>query len=377
MKRLKQLVKMIFLGIVSLLLLVVVVGFIFIKTSKQFGAAPTAEQIAFYETLDHYEKGAFKNLDGVEMKMGFSDMINMIPEYFKKIPNREPQAELPREMMDSLEITKVADTSMYLNWFGHSALLLQLHGKKIMIDPMMGPTPAPHPTLGKQRYTPGLPIQAEQLPPLDIVLFSHDHYDHLDYESIQKIKDKTGQFLVPLGLANHLISWGVDSSKIQEFNWWDSVVIDGYTYTCAPAQHFSGRGLGDRGATLWCSWIVQHIGSSIYFSGDSGYGRHFKEIGEKFGPFDFAMMECGQYNEKWKEIHMMPEETAQAAKDIGAKSFMPIHWGSFTLALHSWNDSPKRVTAAAEKLELNIVTPIIGETMDLSNLKPLNRWWDR
>lgn len=362
---------------VSLILLVCLVGFIFIKTSKEFGGKASEAQLNYYATLNNYSDGSFRNLDNVEMQsMGFWETVKLLPQFFRNAPGRRPDKDLPRETLDSLALTQVADTSMFANWFGHSAILLQLHGKKIMIDPMLGPTPAPHPTLGKQRYTPGLPIQAEQLPALDIVLFSHDHYDHLDYGTITKIKDKTSLFLVPLGIANHLIRWGVDSAKIKEFQWWESIEIDGYTYICTPAQHFSGRGLSDRGATLWCSWVVQHQGTNVYFSGDSGYGRHFKEIGEKYGPFDFAMMECGQYNEKWKEIHMMPEQTAQAAKDIQAKAFMPIHWGAFTLSLHDWDEPVKRVSVAADKLGLRLITPIIGQTLNIKELGSFNRWWE-
>ncbi|MDX5320600.1 MAG: MBL fold metallo-hydrolase, partial [Bacteroidota bacterium] len=341
MKLLKKTLKMIFITLLSLILLVVAVGFIFMQTSKQFGKAPSKEQKASFELLDHYADGSFQNYDNIQMHMGFTDMFKMLPEYFKSGTAREPKASLPQEKMDSIAVAHTPDSAIQLNWFGHSTLLLHMHGKRIMIDPMLGSTPAPHPLLGKSRYEPGLPMTAEQLPELDIVLFSHDHYDHLDYESVIKIKDKTALFLVPLGLKNHLVYWGVDSNKVQEFDWWQETEIDGYQFVCTPAQHFSGRGLGDRGATLWCSWVVMHEGKRIYFSGDSGYGRHFKEIGNKYGPFDFAMMECGQYNERWTEIHMMPEETAKAAQDVQAKSFMPIHWGAFTLAMHDWNDSPK------------------------------------
>ena len=363
-------------SILGLLLLVFLVGFIFIKTSKEFGGKANEEQLSFYATLANYSEGSFRNLDNVEMRsMGFWEIVKMIPKFFRDSPGRIPEHELPMQKLDSTALTQVADTSMFVNWFGHSAILLQMHGKKIMIDPMLGPTPAPHPKLGKNRFRPGLPLQAEQLPALDIVLYSHDHYDHLDYGTVEKIKDKTARFLVPLGLANHLILWGVDPKKITEFQWGDSLQIDGYTFVCTPAQHFSGRGIGDRGATLWCSWVVKHEGTNIYFSGDSGYGRHFKEIGQEHGPFDFAMLECGQYNEKWKEIHMMPEETALAAKDLGTATFMPIHWGAFTLAFHEWNDPAIRVAAEAERLDLNLITPIIGETIDLTLVPALNRWW--
>ncbi|MHB1279052.1 MAG: MBL fold metallo-hydrolase [Bacteroidia bacterium] len=367
---------MILILVLSLILLVVVVGFIFIKTIKEFGGKASQEQLDRYAKLDYYSDGSFQNLDNVVMQnMGFWEALKMMPKFFSNSPGRKPEKDLPVQWMDSVALTQTPDTSVLVNWFGHSAVLLQMHGKKIMIDPMLGTTPAPHPTLGKNRFRPGLPLEAEQLPELDIVLYSHDHYDHLDYGSVLKIKDKTSRFLVPLGLANHLILWGVPPAKITEFEWGQSMDIDGYTFVCTPAQHFSGRGIGDRGATLWCSWVVQHQGTNIYFSGDSGYGRHFKEIGEKYGPFDFAMLECGQYNEKWKEIHMMPEETALAAQDLGAKVFMPIHWGAFTLAFHEWNEPAKRVAAEAKRLDLNLITPIIGETIDVEGEMELNDWW--
>jgi len=241
---------------------------------------------------------------------------------------------------------------------------------------MFGDNVGPHPWLGTNRFTNGIPIEIDKLPQIDLVLFSHDHYDHLDYKSVLKLKEKVKQFYVPLGVGSHLESWAVEVDKIHEFNWWDEKIFDEIQLVCAPARHFSGRGIFDRNTTMWASWVIKSDTIAIYFSGDSGYGPHFKEIGEKYGPFDFAMLECGQYDKRWENIHMMPEQTAQAALDLKAKLMMPIHWGAFVLALHSWKDPVERVTKEAQELNVNVITSKIGEQFLLN--KPLieeNSWW--
>ena len=208
------------------------------------------------------------------------------------------------------------------------------------------------------------------------MLISHDHYDHLDYGSIQKLKSKVKMFYVPLGIKAHLTAWGVDENNIKEFDWWESTTLNGIEFVSTPARHFSGRGLTNRNSTLWSSWVLKSKNSSIFFSGDSGYGKHFKEIGKKYGPFDFAMMECGQYNEQWSQIHMSPEETIQATIDVQSKLMMPIHWGAFKLALHSWNDPIIRATKKAVDLNVNISTPKIGESIILNDKIPTEKWWN-
>lgn len=180
---------------------------------------------------------------------------------------------------------------------------------------------------------------------------------------------------MPLGVGAHFRKWGVQDKHIHELDWWDDIVLDSLRFTCAPARHFSGRGFGDRAATLWASWIIESPDKKIYFSGDSGYGPHFKEIGERFGGFDFAMMECGQYNEKWHAIHMMPEETVQAAIDVRAEMTMPIHWAAFTLSLHSWTDPVERALKKADELNVPFCTPQIGEPVIIGHHHPASKWW--
>jgi L-ascorbate metabolism protein UlaG (beta-lactamase superfamily) len=230
----------------------------------------------------------------------------MIPEFFKNDSSRAPSFELPIVSRDSLELVEDSIPTR-LVWFGHSAFLLQIDGKNILIDPMLGEVPAPNPLLGKKRFFKDLPIEIEKLPQIDLIIISHDHYDHLDYGSIQKLKGKTKQFYVPLGVGAHFERWGVSPDQIHEMEWWEEADVAGLTLAFTPSRHFSGRGPNDRFSTLWGSWVIRGRKDNIYFSGDSGYGPHFKEIGDKYGPFDFAMMECGQYNRRWKEIHMVPE----------------------------------------------------------------------
>jgi L-ascorbate metabolism protein UlaG (beta-lactamase superfamily) len=216
----------------------------------------------------------------------------------------------------------------------------------------------------------------EDFPALDLVIISHDHYDHLDYNTILKLKDKTKLFCVPLGVGAHLSHWNVDATKIREFDWWESdTVAQDIELTATPARHFSGRGF-TRNKTLWSSFVLKLYGYSIFIGGDSGYDGAFKAIGEKFGPFDLAMLECGQYDRQWPEIHMMPEETVQASIDLRAKAFLPVHWGKFTLALHPWKDPIERAVRQAKATNVNITTPIIGQPFALNEELPNTLWWD-
>ncbi|MEP2772753.1 MAG: MBL fold metallo-hydrolase [Fulvivirga sp.] len=367
---------MILISVISLVALVALGAFIFIKVNPEFGGKPNEEQLKQYSSSPNFEQGKFTNAIPTNMDMSFSETVGVMYEFFKGAPGRSPDQPLPLHKIDSIDIAKKSDTLTRLTWFGHSTFLLEIRGKNILIDPMFGQVPAPHPLLGSKRFNEELPITIEELPTIDVVIFSHDHYDHLDYGSVQKLKSKVDKFYVPLGLDAHLTAWGVAPEKITAVDWWQKIKHDDLTFISTPARHFSGRGVTDRFNTLWCSWVIKSGDESIYFSGDSGFGDHFKEIGEKYGPFDFAMMECGQYNEKWPDIHMMPEETAQAAVDIKAKVMMPIHWGAFRLAMHSWTDPVERVTKKAAALGMPVATPEIGYPIIINDMEyPKDIWW--
>lgn len=362
--------------VLSIIALIVVIGFVFVNFSPQFGGKHSKADVARYQQSGNYKDGNFENQIPTSMDMDLKGMISTMVKFMKGVKDGRPNELLPQENLDSASIADYNGPTR-LVWFGHSSFLLQMEGKTILIDPMLGSVPAPHPWLAGKRYNKDLPIEIEKLPQIDAIVISHDHYDHLDYGSIQKLKNKTKKYYVPLGVGAHFESWGVPDADINEFNWWDTAQLDHIELVFAPSRHFSGRGFGDRFSTLWGSWIIRGGKDNIYFSGDSGYGPHFKAIGEKYGPFDFAMMECGQYNEKWANIHMMPEETAQAAIDIQTKAFMPIHWGAFTLALHSWTDPIERVQKKADELGMPIRVPIIGESIVIgSSLPVLSEWWE-
>lgn len=365
----------IFMGI--LLLLLLITGSVLFTVTPDFGGKVTMEDKLRFEKSGHYKDGIFVNQIETKMEFSFGNLVDVMSDFIKGNPNRSPSGPQPVVKIDSAVIAANTGSLTRLTWFGHSAFLLEIEGKTILLDPMLTDSPSPLSFMGPSRYTKELPIEIEKLPYIDAVILSHDHYDHLDYKTIQKIKDKTGAFFMPLGVGIHFREWGIAPEKIYELNWWDEITIDGLTLACTPSRHFSGRGITDRSTTMWGSWVIIGKNKRIYFSGDSGYGPHFKEIGDKYGPFDVAMMECGQYNERWKAIHMMPEETVDAFLDVKGKLLMPIHWGAFTLALHSWTDPIERVTKRAQEVGAAVTTPKIGESIILEEpIFPASRWWE-
>jgi L-ascorbate metabolism protein UlaG (beta-lactamase superfamily) len=374
-KRIFKAIKkiMIVFGIILGVLVLIVV--LFVNLSPEFGGKATKEQQAAYATSENYKDGIFNNIGNVTMDMSRGDMFKAMKGMLSANSNTKPSENIEVQKIDSLDIVNYKNKTRLI-WFGHSAFLLQMNNKNILIDPMFGDVPAPHPLLGVKRFSKELPIAIEKIPEIDAVLISHDHYDHLDYGSILKLKEKVNAFYVPLGVGAHLIAWGVDAAKITELDWWEEAIVDDLVFRAAPAQHFSGRGVSDRAKTLWCSWILKSPTENIFFSGDSGYAEHFKEIGVKYGPFDFAMLECGQYNKLWPVVHMFPEETVQAGADLNAKTIMPIHWGAFKLAQHSWIDPVERVSKKAKELGIDLITPVIGEPIELQNLETVgSNWW--
>tara|TARA_B110000977_G_scaffold97700_1_gene128631 strand:- start:2506 stop:3654 length:1149 start_codon:yes stop_codon:yes gene_type:complete len=371
----KKIIRVLYI-VLSLITLLIIIGVLFINLSPQFGGVASKQQQELFSKSKHYKNGKFLNNGGVKMEMSFKDSFKAMWILFKSNSNAEPNKNIAVQKIDSITIANYNSKTRFI-WFGHSTFLLQIKGKNLLIDPMFGNVPAPNPLLGNKRFSNKLPIEIEKLPSIDAVLITHDHYDHLDYESIQKLKDKVNIFYTPLGIGIHLLKWGVEKERIIELDWWQEIKFDELTIRCTPAQHFSGRGISDREKTLWCSWIIQSDDENLFFSGDSGYASHFKEIGDQYGPFDFAFMECGQYNNLWPLVHMLPEETAQAGLDIKAKRIMPIHWGAFKLASHSWTDPVERISKKAKELNVDLVIPKIGEIIEigLNDSEEIYPWW--
>lgn len=358
--------------ILVILIGIIVLGYAVVKIHPTFGGKQSKEKMKLFAQSPQYQKGKFVNQTTNEWDTSFGSMLSMIKEFLKGKVERKPRTPLPIvpyapgiDRADSARVT----------WFGHSAFLLEVEGKTILFDPMFGKAPTPFP-IKNQRYSRKLPFKIEDLPAIDAVVLSHDHYDHLDYGSIMKLKGKVKQFITPLGVGSHLARWGIPEEKISEHDWWSEYTFEGLKLACTPARHFSGRGLTDRNSTLWCSWVIIARDTKIYFSGDGGYGSHFKEIGEKYGPFDLTLIECGQYNVRWAEIHMLPEETVQAHQDVKGKLLIPVHWGAFTLSLHAWHDPIERALRAAEESGVEIATPRIGETVIVGEDQfPDLAWW--
>jgi L-ascorbate metabolism protein UlaG (beta-lactamase superfamily) len=358
------------------ILLLGISGILFVNFHPSIGGSHSAESIETFKRSGHYQDGKFINLIHTSMDMSFGKFMSILKDWISGVPDQTPEKPLPVVPVDSTTIASKHDSLARVTWFGHSAFLLEIAGKNVLLDPMLGENAGPHPWLGPSRFSNGIPIEIVKLPQIDVVIYSHDHYDHLDYQSVLKLKDKVSKFFVPLGIGSHLAAWGIDEKNIREFSWWEEFTLEDLRFICTPARHFSGRGILDRNTTLWASWIINSESYTIYFSGDSGYGPHFKEIGERFGPFDFAMLECGQYDLRWESVHLLPEQTAQAAVDLKARLAMPIHWGSFVLALHSWKDPVERLSVKAKELQVNVITPKIGEQISLHQPVIVNNdWW--
>ncbi|MEK0313429.1 MBL fold metallo-hydrolase [Cohnella sp. 56] len=325
----------------------------------------------------HFREGKFRNLIPTSMVSSTADKLSMLRDFVKRRPNARPApGRVPVVQLDTAQLGGRPD-QLRVTWLGHSAALLEIGGRVLLLDPMLGRAPSPFPRFGGKRYADSAPFEIAALPPIDAVIFSHDHYDHLDYGTIRTLHPKVGRFIVPLGVGAHLRRWGVDEERIEEHDWYETFDWAGFRLACMPARHFSGRGLTGRDATLWCSWIIEGGGHKVFFSGDSGYGPHFADIGERFGPFDLTLVECGQYDPRWAAIHMTPEETVQAHIDVRGAVLLPIHWGAFTLALHDWNDPIRRASAEAAKRGVRLIAPRIGETVTVDEAEPgaSPAWW--
>jgi L-ascorbate metabolism protein UlaG (beta-lactamase superfamily) len=365
---------MMWIIIIFSLLALILIG---VKLSKevllQFGAKPIGQSNERIQESKNFKNGKFRNLEDKAM-MTKSDFTAII-KYFSNSQDKIPRVSLPVERVDINSLKAINGENIKLIWFGHSTVLLEVDNKKILLDPMLSEVPAPLPMLVSKRFSRRIPLEIIDFPELDAVLISHDHYDHLDYVSIIKLKDRVKMFYVPLGIGAHLKSWGVEPAKIIELDWWQESKLEELTFIATPSHHFSGRGLFNRDSTLWCSWVIKSKHSSIFFSGDTGYHKAFKEIGEKYGPFDLNLLECGQYDEGWAHIHMMPEETVQANIDLKGKILMPIHWGAFKLSVHPWYEPVERLLKEANSLKVNVITPKIGEIVSVGKSVEFEKWW--
>ncbi len=341
---------------------------------KQFGGRVTKQHTAQYQQSENWKNGQFHNLEVVSLTPSLWKIPQILYKQLRNMKGREPKQPLPVIPFDKTAFEAPSDKAKMI-WYGHSVVFLRMNETNILIDPMLGPDTTPIAPIPTNRFSKNTLNLIDDFPTIDLVLLTHDHYDHLDYASIQKLKSKTKQFVVSLGVKRHLVSWGVDANLIQEVDWWNTFNINGITITFTPTQHFSGRGLTDRQKTMWGGWALNNGIENIWFSGDGGYNTHFKIIGERLEPFDFAFMECGQYNEDWHDVHLFPDESVQAAIDANVKKAMPVHWGGFPLSYqHTWKEPVEDFIKAAKQLQMNYTTPSLGKIFTVDSVEQ-ETWW--
>ncbi|WP_035014442.1 MBL fold metallo-hydrolase [Catenovulum agarivorans] len=292
----------------------------------------------------------------------------------EKRHNASPVSSIPINTLKIADIAELTNNQVHIIKLGHSSVLLKLAGEIWLIDPVLSERVSPFSFIGPKRFHES-PVDVTQLPKIDKVLISHDHYDHLDQQTIKQLAHNTEQFLVPLGVERTLKKWGVADDKISAFDWWQTTTNEVATVTFTPTQHFSGRGLFDGNQTLWGSWVIDSQHGKIFFSGDSGYFAGFKQIGDKLGPFDVTLIETGAYDKDWHDIHMTPEQSVQAHLDLRGKTMMPIHNSTFDLAFHAWSEPLTRVNQAAEDNSVTLATPIFGEVLTIGAPRQNQKWW--
>jgi L-ascorbate metabolism protein UlaG (beta-lactamase superfamily) len=319
----------------------------------------------------HYQKGAFQNEEPTAVMLE-GHFLKTLSQFLHKPKNTVPPRPLPSVKTD---LKNLADEQLTVVWFGHSSYLMQYQGFTILVDPLLQSHASPVVLFGKP--FPGTDIyHVDDLPEIDLLIITHDHYDHLAYHVIKQLQLKVKSICTSLGVGGVLESWGVPAEKITELDWDEGYQANQNLHiTAQTARHFSGRTLR-RNQTVWSAFVLQWFDKKIFIGGDSGYGKHFAKTGDQFGPFDLAFLECGQYGENWPQIHMQPEETAAAAIDLKVKVLMPVHWAKFTLALHPWDEPIKRLLASPQANRFEIATPKIGEPFYLGGNLPQQRWWE-
>ena len=342
---------------------------------KEFGGKITKSIKQKLEESSNWNRNRFQNLVKTKMEINLLNLPNLLFRQFFKTKGRVPLVPIPIKNFDVNDFLKQTHSIKFI-WFGHSVILLNVCGKIIFIDPMMGSNASPLSFLKVKRFSINTLDILDRLPQIDLLLLSHDHYDHLSFESIQKLKSKVKKYCVSLGTKRHLVKWGVCGEKIKEFDWWDTITFEKIEITFTPSRHSGGRGLRGKDKTLWGGWVVKSKNKSLYYSGDGGYGNHFKTIGDKFGPFDYGFVECGQYHKLWHQIHMFPNETVQAAIDAQVKEVVPIHWAGFALAQHNWKTPVNEFIKNTEKRGLSWSVPPLGQIVDVLNPSLRERWWD-
>ncbi len=358
--------------ILSIIVVIVAGVLIFIHT-PQFGSISKGKRLERVHQSSDYREGKFQNISNTPQMTGDSGFFTAMLDFlFKKVDRLKPKNGIPVIKTDLHNLDRNEDV---LIWFGHSSCFIQIDKKRILIDPVFSKAASPVSFINKafkgtEVYT------SEDIPDIDYLIISHDHFDHLDYPTIKALKSRTGKVICSLGVGAHFERWGFDKNNIIEMDWnEDTVLSPGFEVFCLPARHFSGRSLSPN-QSLWASFLLKMPSFTIYIGGDGGYDTHFASIGERFPTIDLAILENGQYNENWKYIHMLPDQTLKAGKDLQAKRVLPVHNSKFALGQHAWDEPLRKVTALHNEDDFTLITPMIGQIVYLKDsTQTFNHWW--
>ena len=328
-----------------------------------FGARASGERLARMQANPHFHDGRFVN-DQPPAAYTFAEVRALAEGQFLGDEMRVPPTPIPIVRVDPQALKAAPKPGLRTFWIGHASVYVELDGVRMLVDPIFSEYASPF-ELGPRRFHPP-PIALAELPKIDAVLITHDHYDHLDMPTVQQLARGGTRFFVPLGIGAHLAAWGVPEAQITDLAWWQEATLRGVRIVSTPSRHYSGRSLADKDSKLWTSWSVLGAKQRFYVSGDTGYSDHFAKIGERLGPFDLAFMKIGAYGpgRPWLDIHMTPEESVRGHVDVGARRMFPVHWGTFNLAFHEWNEPIRRAVAAAGASRVELVTPGVGEWVD-------------
>lgn len=359
--------------ILLIILVLLLLGAILFFRHPQFGASAKGARLQRMQQSKHYKNGQFQNLSETPALTKGSSYGRVLYDFmFHRDPRNKPDRPIPSVKTDLKQLPATADV---LVWFGHSSYFLQVAGKRFLIDPVFGGNASPLP--GSNRSFAGSDIYTpDDMPEIDYLLITHDHYDHLDHRMLKQLRPKIKQVICGLGVGAHFERWGYNPGLISELDWYEAqpLTVD-ITLRAMPARHFSGR-MFRRNATLWCSYILQAPGLNLYLGGDSGYDSHFKAIGDQYGPFDLALLDNGQHNPAWRAIHMFPDEVLQAATDLRARKILPGHSGKFAMAMHAWDEPLQTISALNKQAGHSLITPRIGEPVMLRDAnQPFDAWW--
>jgi len=358
--------------ILGMLLIVLVSGLLYYFVHPMFGGSFKGTRLERMKQSPNFRNGVFHNLEVTPSLKSDVNVVSLMWDFlFNKKPGLKPLDVLPALKCD----LKNLPSQDLLIWFGHSSYLLKIDGKLLLVDPVFSENASPVPGSNKA-FKIAVDYTVADFPKIDYLFISHDHYDHLDYETIIRLREKVGQVICGLGVGAHFESWGYKTEQIVEGDWYDQVnLVPDFQVTFTPARHFSGRRI-TRNNTLWTSFVLKTSKYNLFLGGDSGYGKHFKTIGERFGPFDLAILENGQYNDAWHYIHSLPEEWGLETKDLQAKVTMPVHSSKFALAMHGWKEPMEKFYETAQKEHSKLITPKIGELVSLNKLDTIySPWW--